>query len=193
MYEDDYINYTRRKIVYSDGTEEAIECFNKIQQYEGTTTIFERSGTKVEVACTNNSAIAEINGDIKQIQKNRYEGPKLLWQNTNPSQPFTAQAIVLNDRRDNYDYIEVTWRVFYSVADRDMITKSTAINGLPNYSMEGGKIYRRLYLSGVSNTMQFTDCSYYSTYAGTVTTNNDFLIPVKIIGYKTELYKYLTM
>ena len=68
LRENDYIDYNFKKVVRANGTEEDINCSNKIIQYDGQTTIYNRDGAEMEVSLTNNKAISEVNEDIKNIE-----------------------------------------------------------------------------------------------------------------------------
>lgn len=49
---------------------EDIECSNKIIQYDGQTTVYNRDNSEIEVSLTNNKAISEINENINNIESN---------------------------------------------------------------------------------------------------------------------------
>ena len=52
----------------AEPTEEPLNCSNKIVQYSTQTTVSNRDGAEIEVSLTNNKAIAEVNGDIGNVQ-----------------------------------------------------------------------------------------------------------------------------
>ena len=77
LSEDDYIDYKLQKVIRADGTEESLNCSNKIVQYVDETTVHNRDNAEIEVSLTNNKAISEVNGELgslqeKQIQMRKY-------------------------------------------------------------------------------------------------------------------------
>lgn len=69
----DYIDYSKKKVVRANGTEEDIDCSDKIVQYSDTTTVYNTDGAEIEVSLTNNKAIAEVNKNLEKIEKSYVE------------------------------------------------------------------------------------------------------------------------
>jgi len=65
-----YANGTPVEVTYELATPfiEHIDCFDKIKQFEGQTTIFNTDEAELECTLTNNTAIAQINQNLQKIE-----------------------------------------------------------------------------------------------------------------------------
>lgn len=112
-----------------------------------------------------------------------YSKPVVLWANSSPSTAFATQTITLSDDIENYNYYQVIYRIYYNstglaTTGRLLVDKTTLFcndqyNRGRNISQIGG------------TSLKFGDCYYYATYGNaTASTNNNYIIPVQVIGYK---------
>lgn len=78
LYEDDYIDFIKQKIVRNNQTEENIECTCEIIQYDNETTIYSIEGAELEIELTDNEAISNINKNIVKLQEKSNELNNML-------------------------------------------------------------------------------------------------------------------
>lgn len=69
LVQGDYIDYSKKKVVRANGTQEDIDCSDKIVQYADSTTVYNTDGAEIEVSLTNNKAISEVNENLDRIEK----------------------------------------------------------------------------------------------------------------------------
>lgn len=106
----------------------------------------------------------------------------ILWTNPNPTSSFEAQTITLSS--DNYDFYEV-YCTYNNSSARHYLNSWKTIKGNGIVMSETG------YSTGllVRRKIDVTDNSHlliFDSKAGN-DTNNTYLIPVYVIGYKTNI------
>lgn len=125
-----------------------------------------------------NNNFDELNTGITNLQ------PVTLWTNSSPSSSFLSQQITLNDSLENYNYIEVVYRrstnsTQYGVTGRIPKEYNFQINMPSNY------FYWRNVTIDSNTKITITDCRYYTVYGqGSDSTQNNNVIPYKVLGYK---------
>ena len=110
---------------------------------------------------------------------------QVLWTNPNPTNTFTSQSIDLQN--SDFDMIQI---VFYQANNilRFQTTGTIPIGDSLITTMFNAKSYIRNF-SVSNNILTFDDCNTYNSYnSATATVNNNALIPIYIIGYKTGLF-----
>jgi len=130
------------------------------------------------------SSFQVLNGKIMGGPVIPVESMKLLWKNDNATSTFAAQEIELLD--NNYDFVVVLFRT-HTTNDPELcevIEKGK--NSILTYASTNGSgvFCGRRTVTYVSDTvLNITEASYcIGTDAPTV--NNDFVIPVKVYGFK---------
>lgn len=125
----------------------------------------------------------KVADELNSLNGNLTASGIVLWENPDPTASFAAQNITLSS--DSYS----TYEVFYTSRDSNgmMSQKSmknygvTLIDVLPSGS--GSAVFRRV-IKTESNTVFSVAACTYSTGSAAQSTVNQYLIPVKIIGYK---------
>ena len=110
---------------------------------------------------------------------------KVLWTNPNPTSTFTSQSIDLQN--SDFDTIQI---IFYQAINilRFQSTGLIPIGESHLSTMFNAKSYIRTFRIA-NNVLTFDDCNTYNSYnSTTATVNNNALIPIYIIGYKTGLF-----
>ena len=107
-----------------------------------------------------------------------------LWQNSSPTSSFASQTITLNDNINNYSYIEIIYR--HDATYGRMLSTGKIPAGMTAMLMLMRHYnYFRLVENATGTTMNVGDCSYFSQYGNTSTTQaNSYCIPYRIIAYK---------
>ena len=100
---------------------ENIECSNKIMQYDGETTVYNRDNAEIEVSLTNNKAISEINEDIYEQELVNRNKPEIITNNSGIAYKFPSGMLVCTgDVKANFP-VTKAWGSLYELA-----TDSTA-------------------------------------------------------------------
>lgn len=76
---------------------ETIDCFNKIQQFEGETIVYNTDNAEIEVTLSNNKAIAEINENITEIEENSTRNVITLSNTVEQAIPQTTGTTIILD------------------------------------------------------------------------------------------------
>lgn len=99
------------KIVYklTETLEESVNCSNKIQQFDKETTIYCTDNAEMEVTLSNNKAIAEINGNIAQVEQNE--------------KIYTGQEYVTNTWIDN----KRVYKKYYTVKETEILKDNITV------------------------------------------------------------------
>lgn len=111
----------------------------------------------------------------------------LLWTNPNPTSSFSAQTITLSDSISNYDFYEVIYSEYagndpYGSSGRIPTSQLTNIGQVANMFVRRGVTA----LSGTS--MTFGDGQQCTAFNGSWTSQNQRIVPVYVIGYKTGMF-----
>lgn len=111
----------------------------------------------------------------------------ILWTNSNPSQNFNSQTITLNKSLDNYDRYEIIFKQGTTL-ERCLTTGLIPVGHgtILNYVFSYPK-YRNTEETVTGNSISFENCISINSFGGGVTENNS-LIPLYVIGYKTNLF-----
>lgn len=122
--------------------------------------------------------IADTDGDNPTL----VSVPKILWENQNPGNTFSGQTIALLS--DDYDML--AW-VFKRSYDQDILSSTMFI--IKGY----GGVSITILGDGTTRRRGFTyyDDTHYTIGDGSMddgTTDNEVLIPLYVIGYKTGLF-----
>lgn len=113
----------------------------------------------------------------------------VLWTNSSITSDFAGQQIILNDSLENYNYYEI----LFLASKHETIGLSTGkVNSFYNTSLTTlrsasgtGTISRWRDAQRTSSTkIDFSSCTACRGGATTVSTENDRIIPYKILGYK---------
>lgn len=103
----------------------------------------------------------------------------VIWENDSPSSAFTTQTLALDD---TYSKIEITFtgavggsRIIFIAYNDNSYMQAIA-------EADNKSVFRRFKLDGTS--LWFDDGLIHNTYGTQGTTDNSYLIPVKIRGYK---------
>ena len=128
--------------------------------------------------------------DIKSVVNNNANEltnimGKILWNNPNPTSSFISQDITLQN--SDIDMIQI---IFYQASNilRFQSTGLIPIGESHLSTMFNAKSYIRTFRIA-NNVLTFDDCNTYNSYnSTTATVNNNALIPIYIIGYKTGLF-----
>lgn len=105
---------------------------------------------------------------------------KSLWENANPTASFSAQTITLSESLANYSCYEIIFRQNrtssrYMTTGKIPVGYGTILNAYSNN-------YRPTGTTVSGNTIAFENASANGT------TNNDYVIPVYVIGYKSGVF-----
>ena len=111
---------------------------------------------------------------------------KTLWENANPTSAFSSQNITLSSA--DYDYL--IWFFKFDKTNPYYINTTTSIKGNSfiysffNCWIVGGNLNRRIIDYVNDTTYTINSCDSVVPNLSTGSTNDDLLIPVKIIGIK---------
>lgn len=111
----------------------------------------------------------------------------VLWENEDSSLEFNSQTITLNS--SDYDYYSIDYRSinnsgFYQSTGKIKKGDSTILS--VNMNVNGSlRIATRKINYTNDNTLNIS-IAEYSTPGGSLTTNNAYLVPTKIVGTKTH-------
>ena len=105
---------------------------------------------------------------------------KKIWENQNPTASFPSQTITLSESLANYSCYEIIFRQNttssrYMTTGKIPVGYGTILNAYANN-------YRPTGTTVSGNTIAFENASANGT------TNNDYVIPVYVIGYKSGVY-----
>ena len=109
---------------------------------------------------------------------------KSLWENPNPTASFSAQTITLSESLANYSCYEIIFRQNKNVNNERYFSTGKIPVGhgtILSYNTSSN-FYRATGTTVSGNTISFENA-----YAGS-TTDNDNVIPVYVIGYKSGVY-----
>lgn len=159
-----------------------------------------------KVNLNENSGIAEINkitdanmNEIKSVVNNNatqlsnLQG-SILWTNPNPSSSFAAQTITLSS--SEYDCYEIICKNSVGTSGDDdsriissgLLLKGNGTRLSFSYAGSGGVNTRSRAVSYSTDTT----LSFATAYSATGTTawvqNNNLIVPIYVIGYKTGLF-----
>lgn len=140
----------------------------------------------------NTTSVAEINkvsasnlNEIKGVVNNnsvilQNTLGKSLWENPNPTASFTGQTITLSESLENYNCYEIIFKQSktnerYFSTGKIPVGHGTILNAYANN-------YRATGTSVSGNTISFEDASANGS------TNNEYVIPIYVIGYKSGVY-----
>ena len=135
--------------------------------------------------------IKEAHDNIDNLTKeyNNLVG-KILWTNPDPTSEFSAQTITLSS--DDYDILEIFFKNAY---DSDYIYSQKIAKGKNTYlqcnHVAGTRtIYHRYrQMTYIDNlNYSFTTGTQQSTYASSIEDSSLYVIPIYIVGYKTDLF-----
>lgn len=104
-----------------------------------------------------------------------------LWENQNPSASFPSQTITLSESLANYSCYEIIFRQSKS-AGRMLTSGKIPVGYGTILGFEAGSSFRATGLTVSGNTIDFE-----SAQASGVS-NNDYVIPVYVVGYKSGVY-----
>lgn len=112
---------------------------------------------------------------------------KIIWTNPSPSNSFPAQTITLDESLDNYDCYEIL------VAQSGQNARLMSTGRIPvghgtiiSYNTSS-YLYRPTGVSVSGNTISFEDGK--AVAGTTVSIQNDSIIPMYVIGYKTGIFE----
>lgn len=114
----------------------------------------------------------------------------VLWQNSNPISEFPAQTVNLNS--NDYNYYEI---ICVTGTAGDDALRTVSSGKIPkgygtrlSYSFAGsGGVNARSRITNFDNNLIEFKNGYAATGATAYTENNNTLIPILILGYKTEI------
>lgn len=110
---------------------------------------------------------------------------QILWTNSNPTSTFTSQSIDLQN--SDFDTIQIVFYQAYNIL-RFQTTGTIPIGDSLITTMFNAKSYIRNF-SVSNNILTFDDCKTYNSYNSTDSiVNNNAIIPLYVIGYKTGLF-----
>lgn len=112
------------------------------------------------------------------------DNPKVLWQNSDVTQSFSAQDITLSDNISNYRYYEIICKRGTTTTSPCFATGKIPSNQTTQIMMSSDKFYYRSVISVSGTTMTFGDGRYYDAYAGNNIQANGNVIPYQVLGYK---------
>ena len=108
----------------------------------------------------------------------------VLWTNPDDTQSFANQLVSLNDALANYKYYEIIYKRSTTMS-RCLSTGRIPTNKASDMITNLNYNYIRTISEIWARSFRISDCSYYATYGSTTsTTNNNFIIPYQILGYK---------
>lgn len=156
-----------------------------------------------KVALNENAGVADINkvkaddmNEIKGVVNENYTEQQvtnqqvanitgqILWTNSNPTSGFNSQNITLQN--SDIDMIQI---IFYQAINilRFQSTGLIPIGESHLSTMFNAKSYIRTFRI-IDNVLTFDDCNTYNSYnSADSTVNNNAIIPLYVIGYKTGL------
>lgn len=142
----------------------------------------------VGIMCAYNPSI----GGLLQVGGKIIDGGKLLWTNTSSSSNFSAKTITLNS--SDYDMYEIIFKISATGDDSNRIMSGNKVlKGygtrlfVPYASEMGSLIYSRAVEYSSDTALQFYDCQYAHGTTARIT-SNEYIIPLYVIGYKTNLF-----
>lgn len=173
-----------------------------VMEYSGSTIPYgwESAGTgKIRKVRSLIGAVGVVSDSYSTNSEVVYNAPyinaqngKVLWRNSKPSNSFSAQNITLTS--SDYDTYEIIFKVRATNDDGNRIISGGKILKrygtrlfVPYASEMGSLIYSRAVDYVSDKILQFYDCQYAH---GTTTriTNNEYIIPLYIVGYKTNIF-----
>lgn len=107
--------------------------------------------------------------------------PTVLWSNPSPAAAFPAQSVTLSDSLANYDFVEVVY-ITSSGSGFELSTgllRANASNTVLS-AILATNYYRFFNIANAS----FLDATVVTTYGGNGTVNNNYIVPIQIIGFK---------
>lgn len=108
-----------------------------------------------------------------------------LWTNPDPTTAFNEQDVILNDAIENYDFYQIVYAYSSSytnmIVDAMMVGKEYRTQASTDRS--GVLVTRSTALPNLT-TIHIYPAYYRPTYGGSLSSDNNCLIPVRIIGYK---------
>lgn len=113
---------------------------------------------------------------------------KILWTNENPTISFSSQTVTLSS--SDYDFIEIIYKTATNATECYSSGKLLKGYGTKLFDCYAGAQYtygRSRDMVYVSDTSLTFDDGKRSTY-GNAGTDNNMIIPLYIIGYKTGLF-----
>lgn len=140
--------------------------------------------------------LASINGIAVATNNNTMPAPKLLWENSNPSNAsgFAAQTITLPE--NNCDIFEIYYYWYYTattMVSQKCILKNNGIITMlfganPSSVASNGTLsfYRNVTFN--TNTSISFDDAYFGCTGKAHIANNIYIIPAYILGYETGLF-----
>lgn len=108
---------------------------------------------------------------------------KVLWENPNPLQSFSAQSITLTDS-ENYDYYLVKYHLQIKDSLEDIFCSIGGIYGQLTYFNRAYSVWGDRSWILKNNILTISNAFYGST---SNTINNDLFIPYQLIGIKLNL------
>lgn len=97
-------------------------------------------------------------------------------------QVFNAQTISLNESLNNYNYYEIVFRQNKNSSNERYFTTGKIPVGHGTILDTHSNNYRPTETTVSGNTITFENASFSGT------TNNEYVIPVYVIAYKTNLF-----
>lgn len=139
--------------------------------------------------------VPSINVLENNIYKEIYRKPIILWTNPNPTSSFAAQNITLST--SDYDMYEVIFKQNVTQTNSQSLT----LRALKNYNVYASFVINinagqnqntgfRVRTVNYTNetTLAVQDGLQKNETTGVPATNNDILVPMYVIGYKTGLF-----
>ncbi len=119
------------------------------------------------------------------------EVDNVLWTNGDLTSSFAPQTVTLSDDIENYEYYEVLFKFSTSRSSTLSISTGKIKTGMITVlSLPVGTNYSRTITSMSGKNFKFGPGGSYATYGTTtLTVDNTYLIPYKIIGYKGRIRK----
>lgn len=145
------------------------------------------------------SPIPEINGsvvDTFNVEDKTTNAPsinliqgKILWQNSNPTSSFAEQDIILNS--DDFDTLKFIYKS--QASDNEVLTSECLKGSRPkliqSYCGTNGIVARDRDVQFKNNTTYFINSGRYCATGSTGrVVDNNLIIPLYVIGYKTGLF-----
>ena len=112
-----------------------------------------------------------------------YSKPVVLWTNSSPTSSFAGQNVIMTNWVSEYTHYEIIFQekndnTYGYSTGKLPITYSTRLRIPMQINLERNAVVG-------TNGISFGDCGYYGTYGNTTkTTNNAYIIPYQILGYK---------
>lgn len=150
------------------------ENLNKIEnQLETNTNDIATNASAIETnsnnITANTNAIAELQGEI-------------FWTNANPTSDFGSQTITLNKSLDNYNCYEIIFRQNKNSTNKRYFSTGKIPVGHGTILNAYGSNYRPTGTTISGNTIDFENAFVNNT------TDNGYVIPVYVIGYKIGIF-----